>query len=132
MNTSRTTPPSILVVEDFERLRASVVQWLRIRFPGCTVDGACSAELALELARVARPDVVLMDIGLPGIDGIEATRRMKAQVPDAAVVMFTTHDTPLHRRAAALAGAAGYVAKGDMEEELEAAVLGLLGARKPS
>ena|SRR5262249_27471722 len=133
-NEHKPTPPSILVVEDYETLRSSVVRWLQARFPGCTVEGVDSAERAIERARVARPDVVLMDISLPGIDGLEATPLLKAQAPGTAVVMLTTYDTPPHRRAAARAGASGYVAKRDMETQLEAIVLGLLDpdARKPS
>jgi two-component system response regulator DesR len=131
---NRAARPSILVVEDFQSLRSSVVQWLQVRFPGCTVQGVDSGERALEHAGDARPDVVLMDISLPGIDGLEATRRLKAQSPGTAVVMLTTYDTPSHRRAAANAGAAGYVAKHDMEAQLEPTVQRLLGpdAGRPS
>jgi DNA-binding NarL/FixJ family response regulator len=131
---NRTARPSILVVEDFQPLRSSVVQWLQVRFPGCIVQGVDSGERALEHASNARPDVVLMDISLPGIDGLEAAQRLKAQAPDTAVVMLTTYDTPSHRRAAANAGAAGYVAKHDMETQLESTVQHLLGpdARRSS
>jgi DNA-binding NarL/FixJ family response regulator len=128
-HSGRTTPPSILIVEDFQLLRSSVVQWLQTRFPGCVVHGVDSGEQALEHARSARPDIVLMDINLPGIDGIEATCRMKAQAPEAAVVMLTMHDTPQHRAAAASAGAAGYVPKSEMEAKLESTVESLLKSR---
>ena len=126
--------PSILVVEDFQLLRASVVQWLQVRFPGCTVEGVDSGERALEHASAARLDVVVMDINLPGIDGLKAARRLKEKAPETAVVMLTTYDTPWHRRAAERAGAAAFVAKRDMETELEATVLGALhlDTRKPS
>jgi len=125
----RATLPSILVVEDHRSLRFSLVIWLQCLFPGSLVQGVESGEEALEHARAARPDVVLMDINLPGIDGLEVTRRMKALAPTTAVVMLTTHDTPGHRRAAAKAGAAEYIAKRDMETLLEATVQGLLQSR---
>jgi len=125
----RTTPASILVVEDFALLRSSVVQWLQNRFPGCLVHGVDSGERALEHARSARPDIVLMDINLPGIDGIEATCRIKAEAPETAVVMLTIHDTPQHRAAAADAGAAGYLPKSEMEAKLESTVESLLKSR---
>ena len=128
----RTTRPWILVVDDHGPLRSSVVTWLQYRFPGCLVQGAESGEAALDHARAACPDVVLMDINLPGIDGIEATRRMKASAPEAAVLMLTTHDTPYHRLAAEKAGASGYIVKRDMEKQLEAAVQGLLRPRARS
>ena len=126
---NRTAPPSILVVEDFASLRSSVVHWLGYRFPGCLVQGVASGEEALAHVRVARPDIVLMDINLPGIDGIEVTCRMKDQAPETAVVMLTMHDTPQHRAAAASAGAAGYVPKSEMEAKLESTVEGLLKSR---
>lgn len=121
--------PSILVVEDFQLLRSSVVHWLQYRFPGCVVHGVESGEQALEHVRAARPDVVLMDIDLPGIGGLEATARIKAQSPETAVAMLTTYDTPQHRLAASAAGADGYVAKHDMEKQLEATVESLLRSR---
>jgi DNA-binding NarL/FixJ family response regulator len=121
--------PSILVVEDFQLLRASVVNWLQYRFPGCAVHGVESGEQALEHVRAAHPDVVLMDIDLPGIGGLEATALIKAQSPETAVAMLTTYDTPQHRLAASAAGAEGYVAKHDMEKQLEATVEGLLRSR---
>ncbi|HEY6242155.1 MAG TPA: response regulator transcription factor [Burkholderiales bacterium] len=127
----RATRPSILVVEDHQSLRVSVVTWLQYCFPGSLVQGVESGEEALEHAR-ACPDVVLMDINLPGIDGIEATRRIKAQAPKTAVVMLTSHDTPYHRLAATMAGAVGYVVKRDMETQLEATVEGLLRSRTRS
>lgn len=126
--------PSILVVDDFGPLRFSVVKWLQCRFPGCVVHGVASAEEALKHASTFRTDVVLMDINLPGMNGLEATCRMKAQAPETAVVILTMHDTPYHRLAARNAGAAGYIAKHDMEAQLEATVEGLLAprARRPS
>jgi len=120
---------SILVVEDHGSLRTSVVTWLQYRFPGSLVQGVESGEEALARARSAAPDVVLMDVNLPGIDGLEATWRMKAQAPKTAVVILSTHDTPRHRLAAAKAGAAGYIAKRDMETLLEATVECLLQSR---
>ncbi|HVQ61584.1 MAG TPA: response regulator transcription factor [Burkholderiales bacterium] len=130
MNTAPAkTRPSILVVEDFAMLRSSVMLWLEQRFPGCSIHGVESGEEALEHARAARPDVVLMDLDLPGINGFEATSRMKRHAPEAVVVMLTMHDTPGHRLAAAAAGAVGYIAKVDMEEQLEGTVQRLLVSR---
>jgi len=122
----RTSRPSILVVEDFDLLRSSVMLWLKNRFPSCLIHGVGSGEEALEHARANSPDIVLMDLDLPGIDGLETTSRIKAQAPETTVVMLTMHDTPGHRLAAADAGASGYIAKADMEEQLEATVARLL------
>ena len=132
MNSTPITPmrrPAILVVEDFQLLRSSVVQWLQTRFPGCVVAGVESGEQALEHLRANRTDIVLMDIDLPGIGGLEATARIRAQAPETAVAMLTTYDTPYHREAARKAGAVGYIPKHDMEVQLESTVEGLLRLR---
>ena len=126
---SGATRSSILVVEDHGPLRLSVVTWLRHRFPATHVRGVGSGEQAIDQIRLAIPDIVLMDVNLPGIDGFEAVRRMKVQAPGTAVVMLSAHDTPHHRLAAEHAGAADYVAKPDMEKQLEATVERLLRSR---
>lgn len=118
---------SILVVEDHGPLRRSVVTWLESRFPCCCVCGVESAEEALALPK--RPDIVLMDINLHGLDGLEAASRLKALEPQTQVVMLTMHDTPHHRRAAADAGATGFISKRDLETQLEPAVASLLQER---
>ena len=89
-------------------------------------------EAALRGIPTEVPDVVLMDINLPGIDGIEATYRMKALAQTTAVVVLSAHDTPHHRLVAEKAGAAGYIAKADMEKQLEPTVRGLLRSRTRS
>jgi DNA-binding NarL/FixJ family response regulator len=122
----RASHSSILVVEDHQILRLSIVTWLECRFPGCVVHGVESGEEALKHVRAACPDLVLMDINLPGVDGLESTRRIKAQASKAAVVLLSTHDTPYHRLAAVKAGAAGYIAKRDMETQLAPTIARLL------
>jgi DNA-binding NarL/FixJ family response regulator len=118
---------TILVVDDHEPLRRSVVTWLEFRFPCCSVSGVESAEEALALSD--RPDIVLMDINLRGIDGLEAAGLMKAASPETSVVMLTMHDTPHHRRAAEKAGASAYIAKRDLEAQLEPTVGELIRER---
>ena len=110
--------PAILVVDDSDVLRLSLVNWLETRFPECRVRAVDSGEAALEEVRTLCPDVVLMDMDLPGIDGIEATRSIKFQAPRTAVVILTVHDTPHHRLAAARAGAVAYVPKHKLDQRL--------------
>lgn len=114
--------PAILVVEDHETLRFALVSWLQWRFPGSEVFSAASGEEALEHIDAFSPDLVLMDITLPGIDGIEATRQIKTRKPAISVVVLTTHDTPQHRLAAARAGATRYIPKEDFETELQSTI----------
>jgi len=89
---SRPTRTSILIVEDFPLLRSNVMQWLQIRFPECLIRGVGSAEEALAHTRVSRTDIVLMDIDLPGMNGLEAVAQMKALSPETAVVISSSRD----------------------------------------
>lgn len=108
----------LLVVEDHDALRESLGAWLRSSFPECricTVAGSSEAEV---VSTAQSPAVILMDVGLPGMDRIEAARRLKAGVPDARVVLLGVYDTEAHRAAAHAAGASAYVTKRTMGSEL--------------
>jgi DNA-binding NarL/FixJ family response regulator len=108
----------VLVVDDqapFRSVARSLVELVK----GWQVVGeASSGEEAVELAAAIHPSVVLMDINLPGITGIEATRRIVAADPDAAVVLVSTYaadDLPDDARDC---GAVGYVRKDDLTPRL--------------
>lgn len=104
-------PDTILVVEDHDAVRRSLRDWLEVAFPLCRVLEASSGEEALVLIRDDPPHLVVMDITLPGINGIEATRQIKAILPSAQVVMLTIHESDAYRADAMEAGASGYVPK---------------------
>jgi CheY-like chemotaxis protein len=100
---------TVLIVDDnlsVCRLIHGIVAPLAEQVYECT-DG----EHAVSLYRAHRPDVVLMDVAMRGVDGITATRRIKEFNPDARVVIVTNHDQPDLREAATEAGAVGYVLK---------------------
>jgi DNA-binding NarL/FixJ family response regulator len=96
-----------------------------VQIVGRARDGADGVELALAL----RPDRVLMDLSMPVLDGIEATRRLREQLPSAAVVMLTSSDDPSDRARARAAGAVDYLTKDADLGELEAALTGAVEAR---
>ena len=85
---------------------------------GDAADGAA----ALRETLLLRPDVVLMDVRMEGVDGVEATRRIRAAAPETAVLMLTMYDDDATVFTAMQAGARGYLLKGATQEEIVAAV----------
>jgi DNA-binding NarL/FixJ family response regulator len=118
---------TILIVEDHDAVRRSLREWLEAVFPQCRVMEATSGEEAVAMAQVTSPRVVVMDIVLPQMDGIEATRRIKADMPTVEVVILTIHEAEAYRADAAAAGAGAYVPKRAMRTELIPALAALLG-----
>jgi DNA-binding NarL/FixJ family response regulator len=116
--------PSVLVVEDHEALRRSLHEWVQAVFPWCTVLDAQSGEEAVSISQASPPVVVLMDVGLPGMNGIETTRRLKAFLPNTRIVMLTILEADGYRTESAAAGACAFVSKRHMHSEL----LPVLGA----
>ena len=119
---------TILIVEDHDAVRASLREWLEAVFHECQVVEAASGEEAVAMARVTRPRVVVMDIVLPQMDGIEATRQIKADVPTADVVMLTVHEADAYRADAAAAGASAFVPKRVAQTQLVPTLATLLGS----
>lgn len=87
------------------------------------VGEARSGREAISAARELLPDVVLMDVRMPDMDGLEATRRIKAERARTAVVIVTSHENPAYLREAVDAGAAGYLLKDVSREHLVGAVV---------
>lgn len=118
----------IMVVDDHPIVRSGVTGLLETEPDFEIVGEAASGEAALELVEVARPDVVLMDLRMPGMGGVEATRRIVAG-PDTAragtaprVLVFTTYEDDDQILAAIEAGASGYLVKAGPAKELAAGV----------
>jgi len=86
---------------------------------------------AVELARRLLPDLVLMDVTMPVMGGLEATRRLKTEMPGVCVLMFTSHEEPEYLLEAIEAGAAGYVLKGAPVTRLLAAIRRTIGGDSP-
>lgn len=118
----------VLVADDHEVVRAGVVAVLRrvatIQVIGEAADGA----QAVEEARRLRPDVIVLDLTMPGLEGIEAIRRIRRfPDPPPGIVVLSMHAAPERAVAAIRAGAAGYVVKGGEAAEIVAAVQAVAG-----
>ena len=100
----------IVVADDQELVRAGLSGILQAAPELCVVGEAANGEQAVELARAERPDLVLMDIRMPVLDGIEATRRITAE-QDAKVLILTTFDPDEYVYAALHGGASGFLLK---------------------
>ena len=101
----------VLLADDHQILRDGIRRGLESA--GETVVGeAENGEEAVQLAIDTQPDIVLMDLSMPVLDGVGATRRITDEVPGAKVVVLTMHDDPDKTRAALRAGAAAYLTKG--------------------
>ena len=103
--------PMVLVVEDHDEVRASLGSWLGATFPDHEIVQVTSGEEAVAVSHGHAPVLVLMDIALPKMNGIEATRQIKAERPATHVVMLTIHDEAEYRREAEAAGACAFVGK---------------------
>jgi len=119
---------TLLVVEDHTEVRAALRDWLLISLPATfRLREARSLEEALASAAQSPLDLVLMNLELPGPNGIEATRALRRQQPQCPVIVMSVNDSEALRTAAIEAGALAFVSK----RELPHALLPLLG-RLPS
>jgi DNA-binding NarL/FixJ family response regulator len=109
---------TILIVEDHEMMRRSLVEWLRIDFSRFRVIGVASGEEALGLAEAERLALVITDVRLGGVDGIETASRLKALQPKTCIVILTMHDELAYRVRASAAGASAFVSKQRMHVDL--------------
>lgn len=106
----------ILIVEDSTLFRKLLKQTLHSRFPGMEIFEAVNGTEALQKAANNRPNLIFMDIKLPGESGLELTARLKRTYPDVPVIILTSYDTPEYREAG-LANAAHFLSKGSTDRE---------------
>ena len=116
-------PLRVLIVDD-HRLFAEALEVILASDGRIEIAGhAGTGEEAIEAATSSQPDVVLMDIAMPGMNGLEATRRIAEKVPSAAILMLTGSNSRIDVDQAKQAGAAGYVTKDRIAAELVGAIL---------
>ena len=111
-----------LVVDDHTLIRQGIVGLLESQPDIDVVGQAGTGQEALEATRSLAPEVVLMDVAMPGISGLDATRELKSRFPGVQVVILTIHDREDYLFQALRAGASGYVLKGADIADLLAAV----------
>jgi len=128
--TTSTRIARVLIADDQTLFRSGLARLLdvddRVSVVGEAVDGADAVKLALSL----KPDVVLMDIKMPNLDGIEATRRIVSENPKIKVLMLTTFEADNHVIQALKAGASGYVLKDSQSGAIVSSVLAVVAGER--
>ena len=115
-------PIRILVADDHPVVRDGLVAMLNTQPDFAVAGEASTGAEAVERAAALTPDVILLDLEMPGMDGVEALRQIRAVRPEAPVIVFTAFDTDERIVSAVRAGAQGYLLKGAPRDELFKAI----------
>ena len=119
----------ILIVDDEKAVRTALGRLLATRKEWLVVGEAADGATAIGMARELHPDIVIMDITMPRMNGLEATPEIKKALPAAEVLIFTQHDSTQMIRQAQNAGASGYLLKS--QANWLVAAVELMGQHKP-
>lgn len=121
---------NVFIVDDHYIVRASLKRLVE-DIPGMRVVGeADSGEQAVQIVRKVNPDVVLMDIGMPGIGGIEATRKILRASPNVKILVITAYTNDIFPMRLLQAGASGYLTKDSGKEEMREAINAILSGHR--
>jgi len=112
----------VLVADDHQIMRDGLISLLGLEQDIEVVGEAADGRRALDLSRSLKPDVVIMDVSLPGLSGVEATRRITAELPDTAIIGLSMHEKGPMAQAMRDAGAVAYLPKGGPSEALVRAI----------
>jgi DNA-binding NarL/FixJ family response regulator len=113
---------NLLLVEDDASLRTGIRMRLALEADMHIIGETGDGQEALQLARALQPDVILMDVRLPGLDGLEATRLLRESVPRCSVVILTLYDEAANRQRAREMGAFAFVSKQESDDTLMRAI----------
>lgn len=122
--------PHILIVDDNSMMRETARGILNSRFPNLCIDEAGNGAEALDRIHHHLPDLILMDIGLPGDNGLKLTRKIKKLYPQIAIIIFTNYDSSEYRETAIKNGATFFLSKSSpnryrLTEVVESALAGI-------
>ena len=132
MNNKASPPTARLLIADDHALVREGMRAMLASEPNLEVVGeAENGREALELCRELRPDLILMDVRMPEMDGMAATRVIKGEYPSTSVLIVTTHESPEYLMDAIRAGAAGYVLKDSTKQQLLNAVRKVINGESP-
>jgi len=130
LNAPAKAPARVLIADDQTLFRSGLARLLdedpRVQIVGQAVDGADAVSQAIKL----KPDVVLMDLKMPNMDGVEATRQIKAQLPDMKILILTTFDADNHVLQALEAGVSGYVLKDSVAEAIVTSIQAVVSGER--
>ena len=113
----------VLIVEDKAIFREEFKKWLHTRFPSMVIEEAVDGDEALQKVHGSPPHLIFMDIRLPGANGLQLTRKIKADFPGIHIAILTDYDFPEYRQAAFQYGADRFLVKNSFNyDEVEAFV----------
>jgi two-component system response regulator YesN len=113
----------VLLVEDNQMFREAFKEHLGGRFPTMLIDEAKNGDEAMEKVNVSPPDLIFMDISLPGENGLQLTQKIKKAFPNVSIALLTGYDLPEYRQAGVQNGADAFFVKESLEwDEVEALV----------
>ena len=124
-NASRVAPKRVIIADDVPGVRRDLSTLLNLLGNIDIVGEAANGAEAVTLTRISKPDVILMDLEMPVMDGFEATLKIKSMYPDCRVVMLTIHGGIEERKKATESGADSFLVKGVTIDALKASIYGI-------
>lgn len=121
-------PAKVLIVDDDQRVRSDLRRLLEKERDLSVVGEAGDGVLALELAQAVPVDVIIMDLQMPRVNGLDATRMIKAERPETKIIVLTQYQEDAYRRAAAESGADAFLPKQTRLRDLLATIRELVDA----
>src|SRR5918993_3137900 len=127
-NNTSSSPARIIIADDHELVREAMRSMLDSEPDLRIIDEAKDGQEIIELCRLQRPDLVIMDVRMPKVNGLEATQMIKEELPTTKVLIWSAYEDPLLTSEAVRAGADGYVLKLSLVQELLDAIRGCFEA----